>query len=90
MKEYMSKDIDFYPFQKSWKNNMGKSQIKSLSSKYGQKLLDTTKELGTDALEAATKIAIHKTAGDLVVNKIAGKIKNLLQRMLMKMKKKPH
>ena len=35
--EFMSKAMDFYPLQK----NMGKN----LSSKYGQKLLDTTKEV---------------------------------------------
>ena len=35
--EFMSKAMDFYPLQK----DMGKN----LSSKYGQKLLDTTKEV---------------------------------------------
>ena len=35
---------------------------KSLSIKYEQKLLDTTKKLGTDVLKTAAKIAFQKTA----------------------------
>ena len=53
--------------------NMGKS----LSSKYGQKLLDTAKKSTTDAIKTASKRAIQKTAeatGDLISNKIADKI----------------
>ena len=37
--------------------NMGKS----LSSNYGQKLLDSTKKFATDAIKTASKRAIQKT-----------------------------
>ena len=50
---------------------------KSLSNKYGQKLLDSTKKFATDAIKTASKRAIQKTAeatGDLIGNKIADKI----------------
>ena len=53
--------------------NMGKS----LSSKYGQKLLDSAKISTTDAIKTASKRAIQKTAeatGDLIGNNIADKI----------------
>ena len=53
--------------------NMGKS----LSSKYGQKLLDTAKKSTTDAIKTASKRAIQKTAeasGDFIGNKIFDKI----------------
>ena len=49
---------------------------KSLSNKYGQKLLDSTKKSATGA-KTALKRAIQKTAeatGDLVGNKIPDKI----------------
>ena len=50
---------------------------KSLSNKYGQKLLDIAKKSTTDAIKTASKRAIQKTAeatGDLIGNKIANKI----------------
>ena len=53
--------------------NMGKT----LSNKYGQKLLDSAKKSTTDAIKTASKRAIQKTAeatGDLIGNKIADKI----------------
>ena len=65
----MSNDTDFLSFAK----NLGKT----LSNKYGQKLLDSAKKSTTDAIMTASKRAIHKTAeatGDLVGNKIADKI----------------
>ena len=49
---------------------------KSLSDKYGQKLLDTAKKYTTDAIKTASERAIQKTAeatGDLICNKIADK-----------------
>ena len=61
--------MDFYPFLK----NMGKS----LSNKYGQKLLNSAKQSTTDAIKTASKRAIQKTAestGDLIGNTIADKI----------------
>ena len=57
----------------SFAKNMGKS----LSNKYGQKLLDSAKKSTTDAIKTASKRAIQKTVeatGDLIGNKIADKI----------------
>ena len=50
---------------------------KSLSNRYGQKLLDSAKKSTTDAIKTASKRAIQKTAeatDDLIGNKIAEKI----------------
>ena len=50
---------------------------KSLSNRYGQKPLDSTKKFTTNAIKTASKRAIQKTAeatGDLSGNKIADKI----------------
>ena len=50
---------------------------KSLSNKYGQKLLNSAKKSTKDATKAASKRAIQKTAvatDDLIGNKIADKI----------------
>ena len=60
----------------SFAKNVGKS----LSNKYGQKLLDSAKKSTTDAIKTASKRAIQKTAeatGDLIGNKIADKIASL-------------
>ena len=57
----------------SFAKNMGKS----LSNKYGQKLIDSAKKSTTDAIKTASKRAIQKTpegTGDLIGNKIANKI----------------
>ena len=57
----------------SFAKNVGKS----LSNKYGQKLLDSAKKSTTDAIKTASKRAIQKIAeatGDLIGNKIADKI----------------
>ena len=57
----------------SFAKNMGKS----LSNKYGQKLLDSAKKYTTDAIKTASKRAIQKTAeatDDLIGNEIADKI----------------
>ena len=53
------------------------SFAKSMSNKYGKKLVDTAKKSATDAIKTASKRVIQKTAeatGDLVSNKIADKI----------------
>ena len=50
---------------------------KSLSNKYGRRLLDSAKKSTTDALKTASKRVIQKTAeatSDLIGNKISGKI----------------
>ena len=57
----------------SFAKNVGKS----LSNKYGQKLLDSAKKSTTDAIKTASKRVIQKIAGatgDLIGNKIADKI----------------
>ena len=59
-----------------WLLSFAKNMGKSLSDKYGQKLLDTAKNSPTDAIKTAWKRAIQKTAeatGDLICNKIADK-----------------
>ena len=56
----------------SFRKNTGKS----LSNKYGQKLLDSTKKFTTDAIKTASKRAIQKTTestGDLIGNKSVSK-----------------
>ena len=53
------------------------SFARSMSNKYGKKLVDTAKKSAADAIKTASKRAIQKTAeatGDLVGNKIADKI----------------
>ena len=53
------------------------SFARSMSNKYGKKLVDTAKKYATDAIKTASKRAIQKTAeatGDLVGNKTADKI----------------
>ena len=60
----------------SFAKNMGKS----LSNKYGQKLLDSAKKPTTDAIKTTSKRAIQKTAEatvDLIGNKIANKITSI-------------
>ena len=60
----------------SFTKNVGKS----LSKKYGQKLLDSAKKSTTDGIKTALKTVILKTAEatvDLVGNKIADKITNI-------------
>ena len=57
----------------SFAKNMGTQ----LSSKYGQKLLDSAKKSTTDVIKTASKRAIQKTAeatDNLIGNKIAAKI----------------
>ena len=57
--------------------SFAKNICKSLSNKYGQKLLDSAKKSTTDALKTASKRAIQKTVeatSDLIGNKIADKI----------------
>ena len=59
--------------------NMGKS----LSNKYGHRLLDSAKKSRRDAIKTASKRAIQKTAeatGDLIGNKIADKITSVSKR----------
>ena len=52
------------------------SFARSMSNKYGKKLVDTAKKSATDAIKIASKRAIQKTAEavrDLIGNKIADK-----------------
>ena len=68
----------------SFAKNMGKS----LSNKYGQKLLDSAKKSTTDAIKTASKRAIQKAAeatGDLIGNKIADKITSVSKKSTKKL-----
>ena len=52
-------------------------QIKTLSGKYGQKLLDHAKKSAADSIKTVSKRACQKTAeatGNIIGNKIADKI----------------
>ena len=65
----------------SFAKNMGKS----LSNKYGQKLLDSAKKSATDAIKTASKRAIQKAAeatGDLIVSQIVHKITSFSKKSL--------
>ena len=56
---------------------------KNLSNKYGQNLFDSAKKSTTDATKTPSKRAIQETAettGDLISNKIADKITNVLKK----------
>ena len=67
----------------SFAKNMGKS----LSNKYGQKLLHNAKNFTTDAIKTASKRAIQKTAevtGDLIGNKNADKITSVSKKKSVK------
>ena len=54
-----------------------KNMDKNLSSKYGQKPLDSAKRSATDAIKTGPKRVIQKTTeatGDLIGKKVAGKV----------------
>ena len=62
------------------------SFARSMSNKYGKKLVDTAKKSAADAVKTASKRAIQKTAeatGDLIGNKIADKITMFLRKNLI-------
>ena len=64
------------------------SFARSMSNKYGKKLVDTAKKSATDAIKTASKRAIQETAeatGDLVGNKIADKITSLSKKSTEKL-----
>ena len=53
------------------------SFARSMSNKYGKKLVDTAKKSATDAIKTTSERAIQKTAeatGDLIGNKISDKM----------------
>ena len=63
------------------------SFARSMSNKYGKKLVDTAKKSATDAIKTASKRAIQKAAeatGDLVGNKIADKITSVSKKSTKK------
>ena len=63
------------------------SFARSMSNKYGKKLVDTAKKSATDAIKTASKRAIQKTAeatGDLVGNKIADNITSVSKKSTKK------
>ena len=60
--------------------SFAKHMGKSVTNNYSQKFLDSAKKSTTDAIKAASKRAIQKTAeatGDLIGNKIADKIPSI-------------
>ena len=64
------------------------SFARSISNKYGKKLVDTAKKSATDAIKTAFKRAIPKTAkatDDLVGNKIADKITSVSKKSTKKL-----
>ena len=64
------------------------SFARSMSNKYGKKLVDTAKKSATDAIKTTSKRAIQKTAeatGDLVGNKIADKITSVSKKPTKKL-----
>ena len=64
------------------------SFARSMSNKYGKKLVDTAKQSATDAIKTASKRAIQKSAeatGDLVGNKIADKITSVSKKSTKKL-----
>ena len=70
------KDYRFLSFAKNMGRHTNKVAINRVN-KYSQKLLDSAKKSTTDAIKAASKRAIQKTAqgtSDLIGNKIADKI----------------
>ena len=76
--EYMWKDRDFYLSPKTW--------VK-VWSKYGQKLLDSTKKSTIDAIKTSSDKAIQKTAeatGDLIGINIADKIASVSKKKSIK------
>ena len=69
------KGYGFLSFAKTMGKNATKA-AKNISSKCSQKLLDSAKKSGEDAIKTTSKRAIQKTAkatGDLIGNKIADK-----------------
>ena len=67
----------------SFAKNMGKS----LSNKYGQKLLDSAKKSTKDVIKTASKRAIQKITeanGDLIGNKTADKITSVSKKKFTK------
>ena len=64
------------------------SFARSMSNRYGKKLVDTAKKSATDAIKTASKRTIQKTAeatGGLVGNKIADKITNVSKKSTNKL-----
>ena len=64
------------------------SFARSMSNKYGKKLVDTAKKSAIDAIKTASKRAIQKTAeatDDLVGNKIADKITSVSKKSTKKL-----
>ena len=64
------------------------SFAKTMSNKYGKKLVDTAKKSATDAIKTTSNRAILKTAeatGDLVGKKIADKITSVFKKSTKKL-----
>ena len=69
--------------------SFAKNMVTQLSSKYGQKLLDSAKKSTTDAIKTASKSGIQKAAeatGDLIDNKTADKITSVSKKSATKLR----
>ena len=65
--------------------SFAKNSGKNLSSKYGQKLIDTAKKSTADGIKTASKRAIQKieeASGNLIGNKIADKRTSVAKKSL--------
>ena len=64
------------------------SFARSMSNKYGKRLVNTAKKSATDAIKTASKRAVQETAeatGDLVGNQIAHKITSVSKKSTKKL-----
>ena len=71
-------------------SSFAKKMGKNLSNKQGQKLLDSTKKITTDAIKSASKRAIQKTTeatGDSIGNKIADQITSAAKKICKRITK---
>ena len=81
------KGYEFLSFSKNMGRHANKV-AKSLSNKYGQKLLDSAKKSTTDVIKTASKRAIQKTAeatGYLIGNKITDNITSVSKKPAMEL-----
>ena len=69
--------------------SFAKNTAKNLSSKYGQKLIDSAKKSTTNVIKTPSKRAIQKKAeatGDLIGNKVADKTTSVSKKSSAKLR----
>ena len=57
----------FLSFAKNMAKNIGKNISRNLSGKYGQKLLDYTKQSTTDAIKTSSKESFEKQQKQVII-----------------------